>query len=169
MTIFGQFSSGTIEPERLVAILAAAGLIGFALWRGIRWILETKPTPDPWDEMTAAELMQDEAVPLCHHCLSPHDTSIDFCRECGTPVGQYTNWLPFPQLFSIGHVLRTGTNGDFKRTPLTVLGFMLFSFEQYALFAPIYWIIFLRTILGQHRQPPSKEPPPAPLSTRPQL
>ena len=157
MTIFGQISSGTNEPERFVTILAVTVLFGFAIWRCLKWIFDTKPTPDPWDETTAAELEKDEAVPLCHHCLSPHHPSTDFCQDCGTPVGQYTNWLPFPQLFSIGHVLRTGTNGDFKRTPLTILGFLLFSCLEYTLFAPIYWIVFLRKLFG-HRtteSPPS--------------
>ena len=165
MTIFGQISSGTNEPDRLVVILALTALLGLAIWRGVKWILEAKPTPDPWDETTAAELTRDEAVPLCHHCLSPHDASTDFCHECGTPVGQYTNWLPFPQLFSIGHVLRTGTSGDFKRTPLTILGFMIFSVVEYALFAPIYWIVFLRRILGQRPRSPLEQSPPAPSTT----
>lgn len=165
MTSFGQIGSGTSEPDRLVVILAIAALLGLAVWRGVKWILAIKPTPDPWDETTAAQLQQDEAAPLCHHCLAPQDASTDFCRECGTPVGPYTNWLPFPQLFSIGHVLRTGTSGDFKRTPLTILGFLIFSFEQYLLFAPIYWIVFLRRILGQRPQAPSTQPPAAPATT----
>jgi len=157
MTIFGQISSGANEPERLVAILVVVGLISLGVWQVVRRILQTKPTPEPWDETTAAELEKDDAVPLCHHCLNPHSEQTDFCQECGTPVGQYTNWLPFPQLFSIGHVLRTGTSGDFKRTPLTILGFLFFSFVEYALFAPIYWIVFLRRVFG--RRSPETPPP----------
>ncbi|MFO1512876.1 MAG: hypothetical protein U1F83_08210 [Verrucomicrobiota bacterium] len=163
MTIFGQISSGPSEPERVVAILAVFGLLGFVIWQGVKWILQTKPAADPWDETTTAELEGDEAVPLCHHCLLPHDVSTDFCPGCGTPVGQYTNWLPFPQLFSVGHVLRTGTSGEFKRTPLTILGFLLFSLVEYTLFVPIYWIVFLRKTLG-HRNP--EVPPPTAATTQ---
>jgi hypothetical protein len=162
MTIFGQIGSGTSDSERLVGVLAIAGLLGLALWKGVKWALQTKATPDPWDETVAAELAKDETAPLCHHCLCPHADSTDFCPQCGTPVGQYTNWLPFPQLFSIGHVLRAGTSGEFKRTPLTILGFMLFSLAEYMLFVPIYWIVFLRKIMSP--QPP-ENPTPNPLTT----
>jgi hypothetical protein len=62
-------------------------------------------------------------------------------------VGQYTNWLPFPYLFSVGHALRIGTSGEFRRSPLTVIGFMLFGLAEYALFVPIYWIVFLHKLL----------------------
>jgi hypothetical protein len=163
MTIFGQIGSGTNEPERLVGLLAIAGLLGLAIWKGIKWLLQTRVTPDPWDATVAAELAKDEAPTLCHHCLCPHSESTDFCPECGTPVGQYTNWLPFPQLFSIGHVLRTGTSGEFKRTPLTIFGFMLFSLAEYTLFVPIYWIVFLRKLFGS--QPP-EDPTPDPMATQ---
>lgn len=149
MTIFGQISSGAGDPERLVTIWVVLGLLCIAAWKGVQWLIQSRPSPDPWDETVAAEVANDDAVPLCHHCLSPHKSSTDFCPSCGTPVGQYTNWLPFPQLFSIGHVLRTGTSGDFKRTPLTIIGFMLFSLAEYTLFVPIYWIIFLRKIFGR--------------------
>ena len=153
MTSFGQIGSGASDPEKLVAVLAIFGLLSVAVWKWAKRLIQSRPPPDPWDETIAAEVANDEAVPLCHRCLAPHGSSADFCPGCGTPVGQYTNWLPYPQLFSVGHVLRAGTNGDFKRTPLTILGFMLFSLVEYTLFVPIYWIVFLRKIFGP--QPPS--------------
>jgi hypothetical protein len=156
MTIFGQINSGTSDPERLVGILAILGLLCLAVWKGVKWLLEARPASDPWDETVAAEVEKDKAIPLCHHCLTPHNTFVDFCPSCGTPVGQYTNWLPFPQLFSIGHVLRTGTSGDYKRSPLTIVGFMLFALAQYTLFVPIYWIMFLRKLL--YPRPPDNPP-----------
>lgn len=161
MTILGQIDSGGGEPEMLVAGLATFSLGIFITWKGLRWLWRAQPTPDPWDETIAAELEKPEATPLCHHCLHPHSDTTDFCSDCGTPVGQYVNWLPFPQLFSIGHVLRTGTSGEFKRTPLTILGFMLFSLAEYMLFAPIYWIIFLRKLSNQ-QLPKSSSPDSAP-------
>jgi hypothetical protein len=163
MTIFGRIDSGASEPEKLVAILAVFGLLVFAAWKGVTWLLQLKPAADPWDETVDAEVEKDEALPLCCRCLSPHNSSVDFCPHCGAPVGQYTNWLPYPYLFSIGHVLRTGTSGEFKRTPLTILGFMLFSLAEYMLFVPIYWIVFLRKIFGPR---PPENPTPNPMTTQ---
>lgn len=166
MTILGEITPNAQGRETLVAVLAIVGLLGVAVWRLVRWLIQAKPTPDPWDETIAAEIAKDDATPLCHHCLCPHSDSTDFCPECGTPVGQYTNWLPFPQLFSIGHVLRTGTSGEFKRTPLTILGFMLFSFAEYMLFAPIYWIVFLRKMFRHPSiETPPEQPPATPVTT----
>lgn len=168
MIILGEISTGTGEPEKLVTMLAIVGLLILAGWQFFKRLLQSQPAPDPWDESINAELAKADAIPLCHRCLTPHSHDTDFCPACGTPVGQYTNWLPFPQLFSIGHVLRTGTNGDFKRTPLTILGFMLFSLAEYMLFVPIYWIVFLRKIFGHPpvETPPEQSPPAQQATTR---
>ena len=159
MTIFGQIGSGMSEPEKLVGIWAVLVLLGLVVWRSVKWFLETKPAPDPWDETVAAAIEKEDAVPLCHHCLCPHSEDTDFCPECGTPVGKYTNWLPFPQLFSVGHVLRIGTFGSFKRSPLTVAGFWIFGLAEYAIFAPVYWFMLFRNKLqpGKHT-PPNRSP-----------
>jgi hypothetical protein len=149
MIILSQISSGNSEPEKLVGVLAVVGLLAFALWRGVRWLLQAQPSPDPWDAEVAADLAKEEAVPLCHHCLTPHSDATNFCPACGAAVGQYTNWLPYPQLFSIGHVLRIGTFGHFKRSPLTIIGFWFFGLAEYALFAPIYWFMLLRNNLDK--------------------
>jgi hypothetical protein len=157
MIILGQITS-TSNPERLVGSLAILTLIGVAVWRVVKWISRTEVKADPWDETVAAEVARDDAVPLCHHCLSPHDPATDFCPDCGAPVGRYTNWLPYPQLFAIGYVLRTGTSGEFKRSPITLLGFILFALTEYALFVPVYWILFVRRIF---RPRPRENPPPS--------
>jgi hypothetical protein len=160
MTILGQISFGTSEPEKLVGFLAVLGLLGVAAWRGVRWLLRAQPPADPWDAQVAADIAKSDAIPLCHHCLAPHSEAADFCPECGATVGQYTNWLPYPQLFSIGHVLRIGTFGNFKRSPLTVVGFWFFGFAEYTLFAPIYWFMLLRNKLnkGQSVSPRVQSP-----------
>lgn len=152
MIILGEITSGPRGRETLVGVFAILGLLGVAVWRLVKWFIRTKPMPDPWDETVAAELEKEDAAPLCSRCLSPHSELANFCPECGTPVGPYTNWLPFPQLFSIGHALRTGTNGEFKRTPLNILGFLLFSLIEYTVFVPIYWIVFLRKIFRRARR-----------------
>ena len=155
------------DPELQVGILAVIALSGYGAWSFIRWLARGSTTPDPWDESITAEISNDEATPLCHHCLAPHEASADFCPDCGAPVGSYTNWLPYPYLFSIGYALRTGTSGNFKRSPLTIVGFILFSLVEYSLLAPIYWFIFLRCLFRPDQSdPPSEQHPsePAPES-----
>lgn len=161
MTILGEIITANRGPETFVAVLAIGGAIAFGIWRGIKSLSQTRATPDPWDEALNTAMTEAEAVPLCHRCLCAHSNGADFCPECGAAVGQYTNWLPFPQLFSIGHELRIGTSGEFRRTPLVVAGFILFSLAEYTLFAPIYWIAFLRRIF---RNPPDGPPPESPPS-----
>lgn len=165
MSLMGQISHGTTSPETLLGILATEVLILGAAVRCIRRLAQAPRSPDPWDETVDAEIEQADATPLCHRCLSPHRLGINFCPDCGAPVGQYTNWLPFPQLFSVGHALRIGTSGEFKRTPLTVLGFLLFSLGEYALFVPVYWFVFIRRIF--ERRTAETSPPPSPSAPKP--
>ena len=164
--IFAQISSSASDPERFVGALGIVVLLGLLLWRAVQWFVQTQPPPDPWDAQVAEDIARDEAVPLCHHCLFPQSNGTDFCPKCGTPVGKYTNWLPFPQLFSIGHVLRIGTFGEFKRSPLTVFGFWFFGLVEYTLFAPIYWIMLLRNRL--HSAPPAPPVTQAPAPPLPE-
>jgi len=155
---------GASDPEKLVAMLAIVGMVCFAVWVWLKWLLSKPPQPDPWDATVTAQLETEETTPMCHRCLLPHHESLDFCPNCGAPIGQYTNWLPFPYLFSIGHTLRIGTSGDFRHSPLTVIGFMLFGLAEYTLFVPIYWIVFLWKLLW--RRPPNshrdQSPPKSP-------
>ena len=160
MVTLAQISSNARNSEDTLVALILMGLVGYGLWRFIWQAREHPSAPDPWDDQVKADLAKDDAVPLCHHCLKPHATVADFCSECGAAVGQYTNWLPFPQLFSLGHVLRLGTSGDFKRSPLTIAGFWLLALAEYTIFAPIYWIM-----LGRKRS--FNRPPQAPASDLP--
>ena len=148
------------DGELAVAALAIAFLAVCGLWVFVRWLLKGPTTPDPWDAQVAAALAGEESTPLCHRCLAPHDINTDFCTECGAAVGQYTNWLPFPYLFSLGHTLRLGTSGDFKHTPLTVAGFILLALAEYMLFAPIYWFFLFRGVNRRGERPWSPEPAP---------
>jgi hypothetical protein len=47
-------------------------------------------------------------------------------------------------LFSIGHALRVGADGEYKRSPMTVLGYFLLALAEYTVFAPVYWYWLLR-------------------------
>jgi hypothetical protein len=158
---------GETDSEKNAHLIAwfllALGIL--TLYRTIRWLCSGPALPEPWSPEIAAEMDREDARPLCYHCLEPHDRDANFCPDCGGPVGRYTNWLPYPYLFSIGHLLRTGTSGEFKRTPITITGFFLFSLVEYAFFAPIYWIQFLIGLAHRRPLPPAAppgEPPPQP-------
>jgi len=139
-----QAFNGVQSPESITAIWALLGLGACGIWLLIRWLKDGPVTPDPWDHDVTEALQKEEASPLCHRCLSPHDDRANFCATCGAPVGAYTNWLPYPYLFSIGHTMRIGTSGEFRRSPLTIVGFFLFALAEYTIFAPVYWLMFIR-------------------------
>ena len=163
MMLIAQLTHDTGSPDLMIGYLAVMALVACGIWALIRWLLGGSPRPDPWDEQTAAEIAGDEATPLCHRCLCPNPPLADFCLECGAPIGKYTNLLPFPQLFSIGHTLRIGTAGNFRHSPVTISGFILLGLAEYSLFAPVYWFMFLRTLFRQRRsEPPADLPPPKP-------
>jgi hypothetical protein len=159
--LIAELSSSHRSPEGLVAQLAILAVVAIAGWRYLSRWSQAPPVPDPWDAEAVADRADAEAVPLCHRCLQPHADGLDFCPGCGAPVGQYTNWLPFPYLFSVGHALRVGSSGTFRRSKFTFAGFLIFSLFEYAIFAPVYWFIFLRR-LGKPAAPPASEPPPSP-------
>jgi hypothetical protein len=105
-----------------------------------RWWRGGVLKPDPWETVTGEGAQLDEsAVELCHRCFEPQEPGNHFCPKCGAATGPCNNWMPYEQLFSIGEVLRNGTNGSVKRTPLTVAGYLLLSFSEYVIFAPLYW------------------------------
>jgi len=149
------------EPERSVGYLAIIALGCFCFARFVIWLFKGPREPDPWDEQIAADLAEGNCTPVCHRCLTPHDPLVNFCPQCGAAVGEYTNLLPFPRLFSLGHTLRIGTSGGFKRSPLIVGGFILLAIAEYAIFAPVYWFMLFRNISKQqHAETPAGPEPP---------
>lgn len=144
------------EPESLIAFLAILGLACLGIWALVRKIRSVPLTPDPWDNLAETEIADGNALPLCHRCLTAHDDSLDFCPKCGAAVGQYTNWLPYPYLFSMGHMLRIGTSGKFKKTPLNILGFVLLACAEYMIFAPVYWMLLFLKITPEPK--PDSDP-----------
>lgn len=155
------FAVQAYGPERLVGYLAITGLGCFLFVRFFVWLLKGPREPDPWGEQIAAELAEGNCTPVCHRCLTPHDPLVNFCPKCGAAVGEYTNLLPFPHLFSVGHGLRIGTSGGFKRSPLIVGGFILLAIAEYAVFAPVYWVMLFRNISEQqHTEAPAGPEPP---------
>jgi len=159
MILFGQLSHGNSDQELLVGILMVAALVG-CCWVLVQWVRRGPTRPDPWDASIASEIERNESAPLCHRCLTAHDSAADFCPVCGVTVGQYTNLLPYPYLFSVGHTLRIGTSGEYKRSPLTVCGFFLISLAEYTLFAPLYWVLLLWRLGNprEHTEPQGQSP-----------
>ncbi len=137
--------NGVPNPE-ITAVLLAFVVGGCGIWLLIRWFRQGPTNPDPWDRQVEEDLNNDRATPLCHRCLLPHDPLTNFCAQCGAPVGEYTNLLPYPCLFSIGHTMRIGASGEYRRSALTIFGFFLLSLAEYAMFAPVYWFVFLRNL-----------------------
>lgn len=155
------FAAQAYEPERRGGYLVVFVLGAYCFVSFVIWLLKGPRQPDPWDEQTAVDLAEGNCTPVCHRCLTPHEPLVNFCPECGAPVGEYTNLLPFPRLFSVGHTLRIGTSGGFKRSPLIVGGFILLSIAEYAIFAPVYWFMLFRNISKQrHVEAPSGPEPP---------
>ncbi len=138
--------TGTLDNESILGLLVLLGVVLYSLVLLLkRWARGTRP-PDPWDAETSTRL-EDPALPvLCHRCLVPNDPNADFCENCGAAVGQYTNYFPPPCIFSLGHTLRLGTAGDFKRSPLTVCGYVLLALAAYKVFAPVYLYFFFRNM-----------------------
>jgi len=148
------------DPDRLVGFLGIYVLCGCSVVIFIRWLLDSPRSPDPWNEQVAAEMEKDDSVPLCHHCIAPHHPLAHFCGHCGASVGTYTNYMPFLRQFAVGHTLRIGTREPFKRSPLTIVGFLVVSLAEYKIFAPVYWYLLLRNVFSQT--------PPAAISAPPE-
>lgn len=141
-----QAFNGAPSPEMTGGLLLFVVLGGCVIWLFARWLMDAPVYPDPWDQQVAEGLDNADATPLCHRCLSPHDRLTNFCPRCGAPVGEYTNWLPYPYLFSVGHTMRIGTAGAYRRSAVTILGFFLLAVAEYAIFAPVYWFMLIRRL-----------------------
>ena len=117
------------------------------LWRAglplIHWLRSISIPADPWDAETSEKLNDPDAIPVCHHCFTPQEHDRWLCPECGAAVGPYNNYLPLIRIFSLGEVARLGSYGQVRRTPLTIIGFLVFGISEYNVFAPIYWYSFL--------------------------
>jgi hypothetical protein len=122
-----------------------------------RWLFAGPRSKDPWGEQISTDVESPEATPVCHRCLSEHDSLVHFCPRCGAAVGECNNVLPFEQLFSEGEVFRNGTSHHLPRRPLIVSGYVLLSLAAYSIFAPVYLYFFFRNLL-QTREPAPLEP-----------
>jgi hypothetical protein len=102
----------------------------------------------------SAALEAEDAEPLCTNCLTPHSEDDYFCEKCGAAVGAFTNYMPPACYISMGQVLRIGSSGNFKRSPVVIAGFFVTGLVEYGIFAPFYWLRVLINLarMGQPTQ-----------------
>lgn len=126
-------------------IFAVTGLALYSIFQRVK---RASPTANPWDAETDKHLQEADALPICHHCLTPQEPRHNhwFCPNCGAAVGEYNNYLPFVRVFSEGEVLRTGTAGLMKSNFLIVAGYFLCSLILYTAAAPVYWYFLLKNL-----------------------
>ncbi len=118
--------------------------------------------PRPWDEKIDEMVNTEDALPLCHHCLTPQEHEGWFCPVCGATFGPYVNYMPYVYIFSQGEMLRAGVTERFRHTRLIRWGFVLYSVFMYALFAPIYLYFLFRNLAREEAPPPQTETPSKP-------
>jgi len=133
------------SSEKTLTALVFLGLCGMAIYRFVLWVMEANRTSDPWGEEIDKAVNQEDALPVCHHCLTPQEHRAWFCPECGATVGPYCNYMPYVYIFAEGEVLRAGVTEHLRRSPLIIIGYLLFSLGMFAVAAPIYWFFLLLT------------------------
>ena len=148
----------TSAGEHVVAALVILGIVGMAIYRSVLWVMSAPRTDDPWGRDTDESVNQEDAVPLCHHCLTPQQHSGWFCPQCGATVGPYCNYMPYVYIFSQGEVLRAGVTERMRRSRLIAIGYVLVSLGMCAVAAPIYWFLLFRH-LRRSNEPPVEVPP----------
>ncbi|MSU57662.1 MAG: hypothetical protein EXS35_05690 [Pedosphaera sp.] len=136
---------GTDQSEAVIGILTVMTVAAFALWRILDWIKRSPTHPDPWDSETGQAVQEDDAVPVCHRCLTPVPPGHWFCETCGCAVGPYNNYMPYLQIFSEGEVLRNGTQAKLRFNALIVAGYVLCSLN-FLILAPVYWFFLFRNL-----------------------
>ncbi len=132
--------------EQTLTVLLILGAFGVALYQFVRWVMDAPRTLDPWGTEIDEALTREEALPLCHHCLTPQQHNGWFCPECGATVGPYSNYMPFIYVFSQGEVLRSGVTERMRRSPLITMGFVLLSLGMFAVAAPFYWFFLFKNL-----------------------
>ena len=143
------------DPNLIVGGFGLGLLALAAFWRLIVWVREAPRTPDPWDAETQQKISEPEAQEICPHCSTPQPPDAWFCAHCGLAVGPYNNLMPYVQVFSEGEVLRNGTGGRLRKSPLILIGYVLMTASSFAFLAPIYWLSLL---LNWNRQPGEPKP-----------
>ena len=144
-------------PEQTLGALAILGLIGAVIYLFCQWLLARPRNPDPWGSDVEQAVQGAEAAPLCPHCLTPQEHDGWFCPECGSTTGQYSNYLPYVYIFSLGDALRSGVQRREPWTPWLVAAYVLVAFAWFSILAPIYCLLlFMNRARFSHPEPQSE-------------
>ncbi|EEF58410.1 hypothetical protein [Pedosphaera parvula] len=138
--------------------LVVLGIFAIVVYAVVQWLrrpMQGPPTPNPWPEEVETSVQAPDALPLCHRCFTPQDHNGWFCPKCGTATGPYNNLMPYLYIFSQGEVLRAGVMDRIRPGFVSRFGFILFSFAEYFIAAPLYLYFFLRN-LSRQSPPPSE-------------
>ncbi len=139
----------TPNAEATLAVVVILALCAVGIYRFVLWVMEAPRSADPWNDETDAAVHLEEAVPLCHHCLTPQEHHGWFCPECGATVGPYSNYMPYIYIFAQGEILRAGVTERVRRSWYVTTGFVLFSLGMFAIAAPIYWFFLFKNLRAQ--------------------
>ena len=134
------------EAEHTLALLVVLAITGFAIYWLVRWVRSAAGTADPWGQEIEDAVNRDDAVQVCHHCLSPQTHHGWFCPECGATVGPYCNYMPYVYAFAQGEVLRAGTGERLRHSTVIVIGFVVVSLVFFPIVAPIYWYFLVKNL-----------------------
>jgi len=142
-----------LSNEQTLWVLVILGFCAVAIYLFVVWVIDAPRTGDPWGKETEDEVNHDEALPLCHRCLTPQDHNGWFCPVCGTTVGPYCYYMPYVYIFAQGEVLRAGVTERFRRSVLITAGFIILSVGMFgaaapifAFAAPVYWWLLFKNL-----------------------
>jgi hypothetical protein len=127
-----------------IEALVILGVGAAALYRVWIWLKNAPYTPDPWGAEIGGTLEDPESAPVCPHCLIPQEHNGWFCPECGSTVGQFSNYLPAVYMFSMGEAFRRGVTERMRNHPLVITGYVLVTLSHFFLVAPILWYFLFR-------------------------
>jgi len=137
------------DPEATIAVVVILGICAVGVYRFVLRVMEAPLGADPWSGDTGAAVHQEEAIPLCHHCLTRQEHNGWFCPECGATVGPYSNYMPYIYIFAQGEILRAGVTERVRRSWYITTGFVLLSLGMFAIAAPIYWFFLFKNLRTQ--------------------
>jgi hypothetical protein len=140
------------DPDLFVAQIAIGGLVLAGFWRIIVWVRNAPVRPDPWDAEFEQKMQDPDTLEFCHHCSTPQPPGAWFCEHCGSAVGPYNNLMPYVCVFSQGEVFRNGVTDKLAASPLTIVGYLLYSLGNYLVFAPIYWFFLFKNLKRLKRE-----------------
>lgn len=79
---------------------------------------------------------------VCASCLHENDEGIQFCRNCGAPIGDYTTTMPIERIQAQGFAYRQATSSPGKPIVLggmyVIFGSMLIGTTALAVHATIH-------------------------------